>query len=128
MVSITLYNPQLTGSVDSVQMLQNDSIDCTRCPKKIKDPLTPSLFLSADINFTHTYWLSLSSNCSYGKAILKEFKNLNNSSLQSHASSLDIFLSNIGNFWGKILEETSFSEQKYWIAEISIEHAEQDIL
>ena len=52
-----------------------------------------TFFLNGDIKFTHTDW-TLSSNCSYEEVVLNEFRKLNMSSLQSHASSLDIFLSN----------------------------------
>ena len=50
------------------------------------------------------------------------------SSLQSQASSLDIFLSNNINLCSEILEEKSFSDHKYLLAEISIEYAEQEAL
>ena len=50
------------------------------------------------------------------------FEKLNMSSLQSHASSLDIFLCNNINLCSEILEE------KYLIAEISIQYAEQEAL
>ena len=46
------------------------------------------------------------------------------SSLQSHSSSLDIFLSNNANLCSKILEEKSFSDHKYLLTEILIEYAE----
>ena len=84
--------------------------------------------MNGDINFTHTDWLTLSSNCSYEKTVLNDFKKLNMSSLQSHASSLDIFLSNNANLCSEILEEKSFSDHKYLLAEISIEYAEQEPL
>ena len=44
------------------------------------------------------------------------------------ASSLDIFLSNNANLCSEILEEKSFSDHKYLLAEISIEYAEQEPL
>ena len=50
------------------------------------------------------------------------------SSLQSHASLLDIFLSNNTNLCSEKLEEKSFSDHKYLLAEISIEYAEQEVL
>ena len=50
------------------------------------------------------------------------------SSLQSHASSLDVFLSNNNNFCNEILEDKSFSDHRYLLAEISIEYAEQKAL
>ena len=84
--------------------------------------------MNGDINFTHTDWLTLSSNCSYEEVVLNVFKKLNTSSLQSHASSLDIFLSNNINISSEILEEKSFSDHKYLIAENSIEYAEQQAL
>ena len=84
--------------------------------------------LNGDINFTHTDWLTLSSNCSYEEVVLSEFKKLNLSSIQSHASSLDIFLSNNINLCSGILEEKSFSDHKFLLAEISIEYAEQGSL
>ena len=55
-------------------------------------------------------------------------KNLNTSPLQSHASSLDIFPSNNANLCSEMLEEISFSDHKYFLAEISIEFAEQEAL
>ena len=50
------------------------------------------------------------------------------SSLQSHASLLNIFLSNNTNLCSEKLEEKSFSDHKYLLAEISIEYAEQEVL
>ena len=50
------------------------------------------------------------------------------SSLQSHSSSLDIFLSNNANLCSEILEEKSFSDHKYFLADILIEYAEQEAL
>ena len=87
-----------------------------------------TFFLNGDINFTHTDWLTLSSNCSYEEVVLNEFKTLKMSSLQSHASSLDIFLSNNIKLCSETLEEKSFSDHKYLLAEVSIEYAEQEAL
>ena len=55
------------------------------------------------------------------------------SSLQCHASSLDIFLSNNANFFSEIIEENSFPDHIYLLAEIEIfraeiEYAEQEPL
>ena len=87
-----------------------------------------TFFLNGDINFTHTDWLILSSNCSYEEEVLNEFKKLNMSSLQSRASSLDTFLSNKINLCSELLEGKSFYGHKYLLAEISIEYAEQETL
>ena len=84
--------------------------------------------MNGDINFTHIDWLTLSSNCSNEEVVLNEFKKLNMSSLQSHASSLDIFLNNNTNLGSEIIEEKSFSDHNYLLAEISIEYAEQEAL
>ena len=84
--------------------------------------------MNGDINFTDTDWRTLSSNCSYEEVVLNELKKLNRSSLQSHASLLDIFLSNNTNLCSEILEEKSFSDHKYLLAEIPIEYAEQEVL
>ena len=48
-------------------------------------------------------------------------------SLQSHSSSLDIFLSNNANLCSEILEEKSFSDHKYLLAEILIEYSELEV-
>ena len=59
---------------------------------------------------------------------MNKFKKLKMSSLQSHASSLDIFVCNNTNLCSEILEEKSFSDKKYLLAEMSIECAEQGAL
>ena len=129
-VNITIYNPP----ADSKYRLSAD-LFCKTIQENVRDVQeyqrsieSFTFFLNSDISFTHTDWLTLSSNCSYEEVVLNEFKKLNMSSLQSHASSLDIFLSNNINLCSEILEEKWFSDHKYLLAEISIEYAEQKAL
>ena len=129
-VIITIYNPP----ADSKYRLSADLFcktiqEIVREVQEYQRPIESfTFFLNGDINFTHTDWLTLSSNCSYEEVVLNEFKKLNMSSLQSHASSLDIFLGNNINLCSEILEEKSFSDHKYLLAEIPIEYAEQEAL
>ena len=113
-VVITIYNPPADLFCKTIQEIVRDVHEYQRPIESF------TFFLNGDINFTHTDWLTLSSNCSYEGVVLKEFKKLNMSSLQSHASWLDIFLSNNINLCSEILEEKSFSDHKYLLAEISI--------
>ena len=106
-VIITVYNPP----ADSKYRLSAD-LFCKTIQQIVRDVQeyqrsieSFTFVLNGDINLTHTDWLTLSSNCSYEEVVLNEFKNLNVSSLQSHASSLDFFLSNNTNLCSKILEE-----------------------
>ena len=122
-VIITIYNPP----ADRKYRLSED-LFCKAIQEIVRDVQEYqrsieafTFFLNADIKFTHTDWLTLSSNCSYENAVLKDFKNLNMSSLQSHSSSPDIFLSNNANLCSEILEEKSSSNHMYFLAEISIE-------
>ena len=94
---ITIYNPP----ADSIYRLSAD-LFCKTIQEIVRDVQeyqrsieSFTFFLNGDINFTHTDWLTLSSNCSYEKAVLNKFKKINMSSLQSHSRSLDIFLSNM---------------------------------
>ena len=126
-VIITIYNPP----ADSKYRLNAD-LFCKTIQEIVRDVQeyqrsieSFTFFLNGDINFTHTDWLTLSSNFSYEEVVLNEFKKLNMSSLQSHASSLDIFFSNNINLCSEILEDKSFSDHKYLLAEISTEYAEQ---
>ena len=52
---------------------------------------------------------------------------MKNSSLQSYTRPLDIFLSINANLCSEILQENSFSDHNYLLAEISIEYAERDL-
>ena len=127
---ITIYNPP----ADSIYRLSAD-LFCKTIQEIVRDVQeyqrsieSFTFFLNSDINFTHTDWLTLSSNCSYEKAVLDELKKINMSSLQSHSRSLDIFLSNNANLCSEILQEKWFSDHKSFFAEISIEYAEQKAL
>ena len=129
-VIITIYNPPADSKYRLTAYLFCKTIqEIVRDVQEYQRPIESfTFFLNGDINFTHTDWLTISSDCSCEEVVLNEFKNLNMSSLQSHASSLDIFLSNNINLCSEILEEKLFSDHKYLSAEISIEYAEQGAL
>ena len=123
LIIITLYNPPKNTKygVSDTELQNSISIVLIRLESLLDSSSQKMLIImNVDVNFSHTDWNALSSSNEYEKSFLEEVDALNLCSLLNSSFCPDNFLCDNLEQCNLAVEANSFSDHKFFIAEISV--------